>query len=173
MNLNLAELNFSQFRNEIPLLLARGNTSIILPWERRLDGIPDMTPEFFLNLGEHILAFDKTSSFTKKFFRGVPAKVDQVNIISLHDPQNCIWEGFVMDGIFFLEGNIELKERMVSIIELAEESLKCNSLVVCLDKKLPNISTFIRDFLYVGFELVWPGTIDHNTNEYILVGMEL
>ncbi|CAG8484376.1 14469_t:CDS:2 [Acaulospora morrowiae] len=138
--------------------------------------IQDMTPEFFLNPGEHnTLSFDKTSSFTKNFFRGVPTKVDQVNIISLHDPQNCIWEGFVMDGIFFLGGNIELKERMVSIIELAEESLKCNSLVVCLDKKLPNISTVIRDFFYVGFELVWPGTIDHNhnSNDYILVGMEL
>lgn len=172
-----ARLSFLQCRNEILLLLARENTSIILPWVRRLDGIPDMTPEFFLNLGEHnVLAYDcnsKTSSFVNKFFRGVPAIVDHITIISTHDPQNCRWEGFVKDGIFFLEGNVELKERMVSIIELSEECLKCNSLVVCLDKKFPNLSTFIRDFLYVGFELVWPGTVDHNSNEYILVGMEL
>ncbi|CAG8533092.1 13177_t:CDS:2, partial [Racocetra persica] len=195
---------------------ARKSAIIILPWVRRLGGVPDMTPEFFLNLEEQgFLTRDsgsitalgslwwkgaidddskniyknpvkkKQATFVEQVFRGggAPASIDlyltitSVQQVQQHDYK---WEGFVMNSmnsVLFLKDNglnvVELKESIVAVLELAEECLKCNSVVVCLDKKSPHLSTLIRGFLYVGFELVMPGTFNHNSNDFLLVGMEL
>ncbi|RGB32052.1 ornithine decarboxylase antizyme-domain-containing protein [Rhizophagus diaphanus] len=94
------------------------------------------------------------------------------------------WSGITMDNTLFLRGNglehissleyDSLKESIVAVIELAEELLKCDTLVICLDRNDKNscLSTLIRSFFYFGFELVPPGTYNHS-NEFILVGMEL
>ncbi|RIB04873.1 acyl-CoA N-acyltransferase [Gigaspora rosea] len=116
----------------------------------------------------------KTSSFIEQVFRG-PAQIDSHLTIFSPQQHDCKWEGFVMNSVLFLKGNgvVELKESIVAILELAEECLKCDSLVVCLDKKYPQLSTLIRSFLYVGFELVLPGTFNHLNDDFLLVGIEL
>ncbi|KAF0492646.1 ornithine decarboxylase antizyme [Gigaspora margarita] len=121
------------------------------------------------------LKIKKKSSFIEQVFRGgAPAQIDSHLTIFSPQQHDCKWEGFVMNSVLFLKGNgvVELKESIVAILELAEECLKCDSLVVCLDKKYPQLPTIIRSFLYVGFELVLPGTFSHS-NDFLLVGMEL
>lgn len=188
----------------LPVLLALVSAIIILPWARRQGGVPDMTPEsteFFLKpdflvrdnggslatLGSPLGSKNKGSikknrkpSFFEQVFRGVTTNVDRyLTIISSHDKYECVWEGFVMDGTLFLRGNamesVNLKkESIVAVIELAEECLKCHSLVVCFEKEKQssNLSMITRIFLYIGFEIVAPGTFNHS-NDFILVGMEL
>ncbi|GBB88454.1 hypothetical protein RclHR1_00150050 [Rhizophagus clarus] len=115
-------------------------------------------------------------------------KNDRELIIISAKEKTPIWRGFTTiddDNTLFLRGNDfehvssleydSLKESLVAVIELAEESLKCDTIVICLDRNDKNschLSTLIRCFFYLGFELVPPKTYNHS-NEFILVGMEL
>lgn len=157
---------------------------IILPWARRLGGVPDMTPDFLLNPSN-------PPSRNLRNLEGIfchPIKNDRKLIIipGQETTQSFpSWDGIItIDNTLFLRGNglehvssleyDSLKESIVAVIELAEELLKCDTLVICLDRNDKNscLSTLIRSFFYFGFELVPPGTYNHS-NEFILVGMEL
>ncbi|CAI2171129.1 5040_t:CDS:2 [Funneliformis geosporum] len=156
--------------------------------------IQDMTPEaaeFFLT--PDFLVRDNGGNFTtmggsknrgpikknrKSFvehFRGGNVEKN-LTIISAHDKYECIWEGFVMDGTLFLQGNAMenfnfKKDSIVAVIELAEECLKCHSLIICVERQTSFLAALMRIFLYIGFELVAPGIFNH-PNDYLLVGME-
>lgn len=60
------------------------------------------------------------------------------------------------------------------MIELAEEKTGCNALIVSIDRKnyKDSLSTIIRAFMYLGFEMVDP-TIYGQEPGYVLVGYEL
>ncbi|CAG8783497.1 2857_t:CDS:2 [Dentiscutata erythropus] len=159
---------------EQPLIAYLSKKTSATASKREPGGVPDMTPEFFLNLEEQGFL---TRDSGKQVFRGGAPHIDYFLTIVSVQQHDCKWEGFVMNRVLFLKGHglnvVELKESIVAILELAEECLKCNSLVVCLDKKCTHLSTLIRSFLYVGFELVLPGTFNHNSSDFLLVGMEL
>jgi hypothetical protein len=46
----------------------------------------------------------------------------------------------------------------VSLLEYAEESLRCGKVIVCFAKSRPDRETLIRTFMFLGFTLVAPGT---------------
>ncbi|EXX73325.1 hypothetical protein RhiirA5_349783 [Rhizophagus irregularis] len=149
---------------------------IILPWARRLGGVPDTTPDFLLN--------PSNPSRNLRNLEGIfrhPIKIDRELrelIIIPEKDTTPTWSGIIKNNTLFLRvSSLEydsLKESIVAVIELAEELLKCDTLVICLDRndKNSSLSTLIRSFFYFGFELVPPGTYNHS-NEFILVGMEL
>jgi len=136
-----------------------------------------MTPDFFLS-----------PSINFRNLEGIfrhPIKNDRELIIISGQETTPTWSGIItIDNTLFLRGNglehvssleyDSLKESIVAVIELAEESLKCDTLVICLDRNDKNscLSTLIRSFFYFGFELVPPNTYNHS-KEFILVGMEL
>ncbi|CAG8534140.1 9621_t:CDS:2 [Diversispora eburnea] len=137
--------------------------------------------------GDKIKNKSKPPSFMEEFFNGTHSsttttksdvQVDSnVIIVKAHYPRKLKYECFVKNRILFLKGNNlnlteELKDSIVPALELAEE-LKCNSLVVCLEKNNSNLYTLIRAFLYIGFELVLPGTFKNDSNKYLLVGVEI
>ncbi|PKY55686.1 hypothetical protein RhiirA4_410726, partial [Rhizophagus irregularis] len=134
---------------------------IILPWARRLGGVPDTTPAFLLNPSNP----------------SNPSRNLRELIIIPEQDTTPTWSGIIKNNTLFLRvSSLEydsLKESIVAVIELAEELLKCDTLVICLDRndKNSSLSTLIRSFFYFGFELVPPGTYNHS-NEFILVGME-
>ncbi|CAB4391911.1 unnamed protein product [Rhizophagus irregularis] len=147
---------------------------IILPWARRLGGVPDTTPDFLLNPSN-----PSNPSRNLRNLEGIfrhPIKIDR-ELIIIQDTTPT-WSGIIKNNTLFLRvSSLEydsLKESIVAVIELAEELLKCDTLVICLDRndKNSSLSTLIRSFFYFGFELVPPGTYNHS-NEFILVGMEL
>ncbi|CAG8588067.1 11693_t:CDS:2 [Ambispora gerdemannii] len=161
----------------------------------RQGGAPDMTPELFMNTTQGLLAH-KSGSFmgssgglnlsnsstkggSELFRTGIPsASIDMIlTIVSAQPKSEYAWKGFVVNETLFLKGsgleNVDLRESIVAVLELAEECLKCRSLVVCLNKKDPQLTTLIRTFMYVGFEACAPQVFDHDTEKFMLVGMEL
>lgn len=60
------------------------------------------------------------------------------------------------------------------LLELAEEKTGCSALVVCIDRTMykENLSTLLRAFMYLGFEMVNPSIYGQEPN-YALVGYEL
>ncbi|CAG8527908.1 11151_t:CDS:2 [Ambispora leptoticha] len=179
----------------LPLLLQSVAIAIItLPWARRQGGVPDMTPELLMNTTQGLLAhksgsfmgssgglnLNSSNSSTKgELFRSnTPAPIDMIlTIVSTQPKSEYAWKGFVMNETLFLKGSglgdVDLRESIVAVLELAEECLKCCSLVVCLDKKDPQLTTLIRTFMYVGFESCDPRVFNHDTEKFMLVGMEL
>ncbi|KAG9306225.1 hypothetical protein G9A89_016129 [Geosiphon pyriformis] len=124
---------------------------------------------------------DKTQiKFVDQVFRSgtPPAHIDTLlTIVSTQPKSEYAWEGFVMNGTLFLKGNgldnVDLRESIVAVLELAEECLKCRSLVVCLEKNDPQLANLIRTFMYIGFETCIPNIFDHDNERFMLVGMEL
>ncbi|PKK74999.1 hypothetical protein RhiirC2_737617 [Rhizophagus irregularis] len=136
--------------------------------------IQDTTPDFLLNPSN-----PSNPSRNLRNLEGIfrhPIKIDR-ELIIIQDTTPT-WSGIIKNNTLFLRvSSLEydsLKESIVAVIELAEELLKCDTLVICLDRndKNSSLSTLIRSFFYFGFELVPPGTYNHS-NEFILVGMEL
>ncbi|CAB4404935.1 unnamed protein product [Rhizophagus irregularis] len=138
--------------------------------------IQDTTPAFLLNPSN-----PSNPSRNLRNLEGIfrhPIKIDRELIIIPEQDTTPTWSGIIKNNTLFLRvSSLEydsLKESIVAVIELAEELLKCDTLVICLDRndKNSSLSTLIRSFFYFGFELVPPGTYNHS-NEFILVGMEL
>ncbi|GET02336.1 ornithine decarboxylase antizyme 1 [Rhizophagus clarus] len=163
---------------------------IILPWARRPGGVPDIVPSTDHRNHENwpdFFLLNSPRTTLEGIFRN-KIKNDRELIIISAKEKTPIWRGFTTiddDNTLFLRGNDfehvssleydSLKESLVAVIELAEESLKCDTIVICLDRNDKNschLSTLIRCFFYLGFELVPPKTYNHS-NEFILVGMEL
>jgi len=134
-----------------------------------------MTPEFSIT-SSYLPENGKSSKYKplETVFRRKTENDRHLRIISPEE-KTCIWDGIIMDNTLFLRDNglehVSLKESIVALIELTEEYLQCNTLVICLDKNNPILSTLIRCLFYFGFELVSPDTYNHS-NEFILVGME-
>ncbi|PVU97550.1 hypothetical protein BB561_000486 [Smittium simulii] len=92
---------------------------------------------------------------------------------------SSVWLGFVVDDVLFV--NIpktstiteEFNERVLSIIEFAENVLNCVSIVVSLYKTQDIVfKSYTRAFMYSGFELISPINY-HFSSDYILLGYEI
>ncbi|CAG8522901.1 152_t:CDS:2, partial [Scutellospora calospora] len=120
-------------------------------WVGRLGGVPDMTPEFFLNMEEQdFLTRDsgsiavlgglwwrnsegrgkkfKEKPFIDQVFRGgAPGQVDLYLTILSAQQHDYKWEGFVMNNVLFLKGDglnvVEMKERICGSFILSLRSL--------------------------------------------------
>lgn len=91
------------------------------------------------------------------------------------------WEGVVLDNLelgtrtLYVAGgsyeDVNMRESVCAVLELAEEELACTGVVMCLEKKTSHIGDLIHALLYVG------GTITNlpfpAAAEYILVGLDL
>jgi len=62
------------------------------------------------------------------------------------------------------------KECVVAVMELAEEVLECSNLVVCLEKSRNDLTSLLRAFMFVGFEIVHPSVYNFGET-YVLVGI--
>jgi len=65
--------------------------------------------------------------------------------------------GRVERTLFLFFENVEgtqLKHGLIALIELATECFNCDRLVICLDRKTDGLRNLIRDFGWVGFELI-------------------
>ncbi|KAI8081985.1 uncharacterized protein B0P05DRAFT_538895 [Gilbertella persicaria] len=67
----------------------------------------------------------------------------------------------------------EFQSCITHLIELAEEKTGCHALVVWIDKHQykDSLSTILRAFMYLGFEMVVPGVYGQEPG-YVLVGYE-
>lgn len=71
-------------------------------------------------------------------------------------------------------------ERLVELMELAEEEHECNALVIAIDRmqnKMTHdlLEETLHSLLYVGGAIVHPnaGTVAFDSNRFVLVGIDL
>ncbi|KAJ2029070.1 hypothetical protein H4S04_003639 [Coemansia sp. S16] len=89
------------------------------------------------------------------------------------------WHGFIVDDILYVyapgfEGNEQhFRRAVMALMDLAEEVLKCFSVVVALPKNNSSAEavSLARAFLYSGFELVSP-LLYQPSPAYLLVGYD-
>ncbi|TFK25712.1 hypothetical protein FA15DRAFT_589974 [Coprinopsis marcescibilis] len=68
--------------------------------------------------------------------------------------------------------SVGLRESIVALLDLADESLGCNALVIALERSSPNLSTLLHSLMYVGGTVVTkpPFKVDP---AFVLVGLEI
>ncbi|KAK9474077.1 ornithine decarboxylase antizyme-domain-containing protein, partial [Dipodascopsis tothii] len=72
------------------------------------------------------------------------------------------WIGAVIDQVLVVYVGadaganrlVEMKGSLVALLDLATECLNCDRVVICLDKTVEDFSTVVRNFYWVGFELI-------------------
>nr|Q9HFU9.1 RecName: Full=Ornithine decarboxylase antizyme; Short=ODC-Az [Schizosaccharomyces japonicus]AAG16232.1 ornithine decarboxylase antizyme [Schizosaccharomyces japonicus] len=58
--------------------------------------------------------------------------------------------------------DVNLKNGLVAIIDLATDHLQCSKLIIYVDKHLPNLPYLVKSFHWVGFEpIAHPNCVDH------------
>ncbi|KAG2015502.1 hypothetical protein CC2G_008770 [Coprinopsis cinerea AmutBmut pab1-1] len=67
---------------------------------------------------------------------------------------------------------VNLRESIVALLDLADESLACNALVISLERSSPNLSSLLHSLMYVGGTVVTkpPFKVDP---AFVLVGLEI
>jgi len=71
-----------------------------------------------------------------------------------------------------LAADVNLRESIVALLDLADEQLQCSALVIALERSSPALGELLHSLMYVGGTVVTkpPFTADP---AYILVGMEI
>jgi hypothetical protein len=91
------------------------------------------------------------------------------------------FEGVVLDmpgkpRTLYVDGNsaqsLSLRESIVALLDLADESLQCNALVIVLERSSPNLGNLLHSLMYVGGSVVTksPFKVDP---AFVLVGLDI
>ncbi|KAL1921013.1 uncharacterized protein VTP21DRAFT_11648 [Calcarisporiella thermophila] len=80
-------------------------------------------------------------------------KIDAVVTVHL---ENHSWQGTVIDKTLMLMcpligEDIDLRESLVTVLELAEQCLECHRVIICLERQARALN-IVHDLLFVGFE---------------------
>lgn len=83
--------------------------------------------------------------------------------VTLTDCLEVTWETLLVDGRLFVEIPSGIlpegsKESFVTLLEYAEEVLKCDHVIVCFKKNRTDRASLIRTFMFLGFAVVAPGS---------------
>jgi hypothetical protein len=68
--------------------------------------------------------------------------------------------------------SVNLRESIVALLDLADESLQCSALVIVLDRGSPSLGTVLHSLMYVGGTVVTK-PIFEVASSLVLVGMEI
>ena len=82
--------------------------------------------------------------------------------ISLVDTMEVVWETLRVGRKLYVEIPSGIlpdgsKESFVTLLEYAEEVLKCSHVIVCFRKNRTDRASLIRTFMFLGFAMVAPG----------------
>jgi len=82
--------------------------------------------------------------------------------VTLTDCMQVTWETLLVDRKLFIEVPNGIlpegsKESFVTLLEYAEEALKCSHVIVCFKKNRSDRATLVRTFMFLGFIVVAPG----------------
>ena len=83
--------------------------------------------------------------------------------VSLAGAMEVSWETLLVGRKLYVEipGGIlpdGSKESFVTLLEYAEEALKCSHVIVCFRKTRADRASLIRTFMFLGFAMVAPGS---------------
>jgi len=82
--------------------------------------------------------------------------------ICLTECMHVRWETLLVDGKLFVEIPNGIlpdgsKESFITLLEYAEEELKCSHVIVCFRKERTDRMSLVRTFMFLGFSAVAPG----------------
>lgn len=82
--------------------------------------------------------------------------------ICLVDKVHVKWETILRKGTLYVEVPSGIlpegsKESLVTLLEYAEEKLRCNHVILCFRKDRSDRASLIRTFMFMGFAVVPPG----------------
>lgn len=82
--------------------------------------------------------------------------------ISLADTLQVTWDTLLIDRKLYIEVPTGIlpdgsKESFVTLLEYAEEVLKCSHVIVCFKKARTDRASLVRTFMFLGFGVVAPG----------------
>lgn len=83
--------------------------------------------------------------------------------ISLADALHVTWDTLLIDRKLYIEVPTGIlpdgsKESFVTLLEYAEEVLKCSHVIVCFKKTRTDRASLVRTFMFLGFAVVAPGS---------------
>jgi len=132
---------------------------------------PPLTPESSFSVPDSFL--------TTLFPRSLSALKYAKNVaISSADAK---WEGVVLElpgkgKTLYINGKgaeqIMLRESIVALLDLADESLGCSALVIALERSSPRIGEVLHSLMYVGGTVVTKPPFKADAG-YVLVGIEV
>ncbi|KAJ2918060.1 hypothetical protein MD484_g2391, partial [Candolleomyces efflorescens] len=67
---------------------------------------------------------------------------------------------------------VNLRESIVALLDLADESLGCNALVIALERSSPDLSNLLHSLMYVGGTVVTKPAFPV-ASAFVLVGLEI
>ncbi|TFY57042.1 hypothetical protein EVJ58_g7270 [Rhodofomes roseus] len=67
---------------------------------------------------------------------------------------------------------VNLRESIVALLDLADESLQCSALVIALEKSSPFLGDLLHSLMYVGGSVVTAPPFEVDSS-YVLVGLEI
>lgn len=102
--------------------------------------------------------------------------------VSVSSPtMNTTFDGVVLElpdhvKTLYVDGrnaaNVHLRESIVALLELADESLQCTALIIALEKQSPSLRSVLHSLMYVGGTVVTKPPFHVNAS-MVLVGMEI
>ncbi|CDO69286.1 hypothetical protein BN946_scf184976.g5 [Trametes cinnabarina] len=177
------------FSRELPLVgLPNGSAPRAIPESQR--SVPDiatppLTPDDAPEEGSGSLSAlgAKQSAFLSALFpRNALSAAPYAKSVSISTPgEDTTFEGVVLSlpntpKTFYVDGkhaaDVNLRESIVALLDLADEQLECNALVIALERSCPVLGDLLHSLMYVGGTVVTkpPFPID---SAYVLVGMEI
>ncbi|KAJ8472909.1 hypothetical protein ONZ51_g8199 [Trametes cubensis] len=125
----------------------------------------------------------KQSAFLSMLFpRNALSAAPYAKSVSISTPGvGTTFEGVVLSlpgtpKTFYVDGkcaaDVNLRESIVALLDLADEQLECNALVIALERSSPVLGDLLHSLMYVGGTVVTkpPFPVDP---AYVLVGMEI
>lgn len=67
---------------------------------------------------------------------------------------------------------VNLRESIVALLDLADESLECNALVIALERSSPELSNLLHSLMYVGGTVI-TAPVFKVASAFVLVGLEI
>lgn len=82
--------------------------------------------------------------------------------VSLTESIQVTWETLLVDRKLYVEVPAGIlpdgsKESFVTLLEYAEDQLKCSHVIVCFKKNRTDRAALVRTFMFLGFALAAPG----------------
>jgi len=100
-------------------------------------------------------------------------------MIKLTDSIQVSWETVYKNGSLFVEVPDGIlpdgsKESFVTLLEYAEDVLKCKEVIVCFRKSRVDRAILIRTFMFLGFTMIAPGSpVVPNNGDLMFMGYEM
>jgi len=116
------------------------------------------------------------------FPRNALAAMPHANSVSISAPNlSADFDGVILElpnrpKTLYVDGKsaatVNLRESIVALLDLADESLQCSALVIALEKSSPFLGDLLHSLMYVGGSVVTAPPFEVDSS-YVLVGLEI